>query len=398
MLAQAADNPAMLKFMLAREGVAARLGDAAAASPSSVEAPFESIAVEFLLSGDLWVRARLNPESPLELIEHQGGVAVRDSSAIVPVRIVAEPAFTITRNRRDIPLGRIVRMRGSYAAVMLGGGCGLNQPGHVCAFCLGRELTQKAGELWPVDEVVEALHGAFDEGAAEFVHFYLGYFPGDDAGLYLLRPYLDAIHRHFDTMVAVTMHPPASLRMVELTYAAGADVIAYNLEAADDSAMRRYFPGRARFFGRARYLEALRHAARIFPNGAVWSELLLDLTSPAGAVAAIDELTTAGITPLLGISPIPFNRLANAEAASILAQLYNSASRTGLSATWARDISTAIAPFDARFFAPDASQIPVLIQLLTRNRLGAMTTRSLARMRRRLRVKRVRASFDSSRL
>ncbi|MGH7918041.1 MAG: radical SAM protein, partial [Candidatus Binataceae bacterium] len=395
LLAQAADNPAMLKFMLALEGVAPRLANAIATPASAaVERLLETTEVELVLRADLFAHARVNPASPIELIEHQDGIALRDPSVIIPVRMVTEPAFTLTRNRREIASGEIVRIRGSYAAVMLGGGCGLNQPGHACAFCLGRELTQKAGERWPVDEVVEALRGAFDEGAAEFVHFHLGYFPGDDAGLFLLRPYLDAIHRHFDTIVAVTMHPPASLRMVELTYAAGADVIAYNLEAADEAAMRRYFPGRTRFFGRARYLEALRHAARIFPNGAVWCELLLDLSSAAATAAAIDELTAAGVTPLIGFSPVRCRSVTSAEAASLLAQLYNSATRAGLSATWARDISSAIVPFEARFFVPNAPQIPVLIHLLTRNRLGALTTRSLARMRRRLRVKRVRASFD----
>jgi hypothetical protein len=46
----------------------------------------------------------------------------------------------------------------------------------------------------------------------------------------------------------------------------------------------------------------------------------------------------------------------------------------------------------------NAPQLPVLLHNLAKNRLGALATRSLAKMRRRLRVKFVRASFDSSRL
>ena len=66
--------------------------------------------------------------------------------------------------------------------------------------------------------------------------------------------------------------------------------------------------------------------------------------------------------------------------------------------SWARDLSSAITPLEARFFVPGAPQLPLLLQQLARNRLGALATRSLARFRRRLRVRRVRASFDSSRL
>jgi hypothetical protein len=395
MLAQAAENPALLKLMLASEGVSIPSGGL---DLSTIAVPNSATAMELMLAADIWVRARINPRSSFRLLKEKGGDWVRDDSAAIPVRIVPEPAYASVRNDRGAAFGEIVSIRGSYAVVTLGGGCGLNQPGQACAICLGRELTHKAGELWPVDEVVEGLRGAFEEGAAEFVHFRLGYFPGDDAGLYFLRPYLDAIHRHFDTIVAVTMHPPASLRLIDLTYAAGVDVVAYNLEAGDDAAMRRHFPGRVRFFGRERYLKALRHAANVFPNGAVWCELLFDLNSVAEISQAIEELTSAGVMPLLAFSRCARYPASLDEITRVMAQLYHAASKAGLGTTWTRDLSTAITPMEARYFVRDAPQLPVIFQMLTRNRLGALTTRSLARMRRRLRVKRVRASFDSSRL
>ncbi|MGH7932645.1 MAG: hypothetical protein ACREQN_05690 [Candidatus Binataceae bacterium] len=394
MLSQAADNPAMLKLMLALEGV-----DVVGGAGHTATSGARPTAVELLLNGDICAYARVNPASSIRLSEREDGAILSDSGAEVAVRIAAQPEFASGRSARGVILGEIAQVRGSYAIVMLGGGCGLSVPGRACAFCLGRELTEKAGELWPIDGVVEAVRGAFGEGAAEFVQFHLGYFPGDDAGLYMLRPYLDAIHRHFDTMVAVTMHPPAAPRVIDLTYAAGVDVVAYNLEAADEESMRRHFPGRARFFGRKRYLEALRRAARVFPSGAVWSEILIDLAPIAAAAAAIDELTAIGVTPMLGVSALePCHRITIAQAAPLFARLHNAATAAGLSATWARDISAAITPLEARYFVPGAPQLPVFLHQLTRNRLGALTTRSLARLRRRLRVKRVRASFDASHL
>ena len=46
----------------------------------------------------------------------------------------------------------------------LGGGCGRGAAERTCAICQGRELTEYAGEVWPVDEVVEAVRAAFEEG------------------------------------------------------------------------------------------------------------------------------------------------------------------------------------------------------------------------------------------
>ncbi|HKV54365.1 MAG TPA: hypothetical protein VJN94_06950 [Candidatus Binataceae bacterium] len=384
-VAEAAQNPALLKLILAWYGVAA-------------EAAAET-AFEFTIDGQIGARARVNPASPLKLLDRNGFVLIADSTSSVRVRIVPEPRFAALRSTRGVRLGDVVQVRGGYAVVTLGGGCGLAVPGHACAFCMGRELTEKAGELWLPDDVVDALRAAFDEGAAEFVHFRVGYFPGDDAGLEQLRPYLEAVNRHFDTMVAVTMHPPAASRSIDLTYASGVDVIAYNLEAPDADSMRRNLPGRTRFLGRERYLAALRHAARIFPSGAVWSELLLDLGPPASLAAAVDELAAIGVVPLLGVGVNSSHEaLDSSGIVDLPAHLFGAVLKAGISMNWARDLSSLITPLEARYFVPDAPHLPVLIQQLARNRLGALTTRSLARLRRRLRVRRVRASFDSSRL
>jgi hypothetical protein len=381
----ASANPALLKLMLAQYGIAG------ANKPAGFH--------ELILDGEIPARARTDPQSPISLIDNGDSQStLRIDGISIPVRLVSPPDFAARRNARGVPLGDIVDVRGGYATVELGGGCGLAAPGRACAFCMGRELTEKPGELWPIDEVVEALRTAFEEGDAEFVRFQLGYFPGDDAGLRMLKPYLDAIRRHFDTITAVTMHPPASFRAVEAAYAGGIDVISYNLEAPDEDSMRQWLPGRARFFGRERYLDALRHAARIFPSGAVWSEITIDLGSEEIVAGAIDDLAAMNVVPLLTISSEQRRVLDFTKTAPLLAYLFDAVLKAGLSMTWARDLPSAITPLEARHFVPDPPQMPLLLHQLARNRLGALTTRSLARLRRRLRVKRVRASFDSSHL
>ena len=376
-------NPALLKLTLARLGVAACSGSRGFC--------------ELLLDGDIPARARIDPRSPVS-VNPDSQPTLHMSGAPIPARLLPPPPFATRRNSRGAHFGDIVEVRGGYATVELGGGCGLAEPGRACAFCMGRELTEKAGELWPVDEVLEALRAAFEEGDAEFVHFQLGYFPGEDAGLTVLKPYLEALRRHFDTIIAVTMHPPAAPRAIDAAYACGVDVVSYNLEAADEESMRRWLPGRARFFGRERYLDALRHAARVFPGGAVWSALAIDLASDAAVASAIDDLAAMNVVPLLAVASEPRREIGHGAASALLARQFEVVFKTGVGMTWARDLSGAITPLEARYCVSDPPQMPLLIQQLARNRLGALTARSLARLRRRLRVRRVRASFDSSHL
>jgi hypothetical protein len=377
-----ADNPARLKLALALDGVAANVsGDS----------------LEFVLGDEVWAAARVNQSSPLKFVERDGTELLSGAGVEVGVRRAPVSEFAARKNARGIALGEIARVSGTYATVVLGGGCSLASAGRTCALCLGRELTQSAGEVWPVAEVVEAVRAAFEEGDAESVHLVPGFFAGDDAGVRVLIPYLDAIHRHFDTSIFVTMHPPADLRAIDLTYASGVDAVCYSPEAADEESMRRYFPGRANFIGYERYMAALKHATAVFPSGAIWSELLLDRSAPEALKNTASRMAALGIIPLLGVAAPGAGEIDFSTAIDVTAHAYEAVIKAGISLNWVRDIASSTTPLDARHLVAGAAQLPMLHQL-GRSRLGALTARSLARMRRRLRVRRVRASFDSSQL
>jgi hypothetical protein len=377
-------NPALLKLDLALRGA-----DAPALGTESFE---------LLLDGEICARGRVNPDSALKLQCAPGADLLRDGDSEIPVRLVPQPEYASRLSRNGHRLGNIATVRGSYAVVELNGGCGVSLPGRVCSLCRGRELTQKPGEMWPAEDVIDALGAIFKEGAAEFVLFQLGYAPGDDAGLKLLLPYVEVVRRHFDTMVAVAMHPPADPRSIDRAYAGGVDAISYNLEAADEESLRAHFPGRARFLGRSRYLHSLSHAAKVFPGGAVLCELTAGLAPDARIAETFAELTEIGVLPILGLDAAHLDGRSAADLAPLCGRLFDEVHKAGLNMAWARDLSHAITPLEARYFVMNAPQLPMLLHSLARNRLGALATRSLARMRRRLRVKWVRASFDSSRL
>ncbi len=380
---ETAKNPALLKLDLALRGV---------------DAPDAGGWLELQLDGEIWARARVNPDSALKLQRGAHSDLLCEGDTQTAVRVMPEPEYARHKSRSGIALGDIAAVHGAYAVVELNGGCGVGLPGRVCALCRGRELTQKPGEMWPVEDVIDALGAIFKEGAAEFVLFQLGYLPGDDAGLKLLFPYIETVRRHFDTIVAVAMHPPADPRSIERAYASGVDAISYNLEAADADSLQASFPGRARFIGRSRYLHSLAHAAKVFPGGAVLCELTVGLSPDERIGAAIVELTEIGVLPILSVDPAGAHDRPAAAFVPLYERLFNEVHKAGLNMSWARDLSHAITPMEARYFVLNAPPLPLLLHNLSKNRIGALATRSLARLRRRLRVRYVRASLDSSRL
>ena len=152
-----------------------------------------------------------------------------------------------------------------------------------------------------VQEVVEVVRAAFAEGCVEFVYFNPSYVGSEDAGIAFLEPYIQAIKRHFDTLVAVQIHPPQSNQWIDRTYAMGVDALSYSVEMHDHDALARRCGGRVRYIGRERYYEALAYAASVFPSGTVWSDLILGLESTESTLQGIDALVRIGVLPVLSV-------------------------------------------------------------------------------------------------
>lgn len=377
-------NPAMLKLRLLAEGVEISGGG-----------PGEFAEIEFE-EGTI-ARARVTPGADLKWVESAARGELRAGTSGLPAHLNQRPGLGGLRTAHGVAVGDIVQVHGLFANVMLGGGCGLTDAGRTCALCRGRELTEKAGEWWSPVEVAEALRAALKNSRAEFIHFNVGYLPGDSAGLERLRSYFNAVRHYLDAMLCITMHPPADLSAIDNTYALGVDVVCYSLEAPDRESMERLFAGRARFLGRDRYMAALARAAKVFPRGATWSVILGDAAEPDVIRNAVLELASIGVVPLLGFSGGGAPTIRADAFAAIGATMFEATNRHTQNMHWTAGLATALTPFDARHLVPGAPTLPALIHQLNRNRLGAFATRILARLRRRLRVTWV-ETFDPSHL
>jgi hypothetical protein len=403
-------HPGFWKLELSAKGV--RLDGSVAAIGNLLRDPpggaSSGRSLEIVLPEDVWVSVQIDDAdtgSPYLLTGEADHFFLQRNGSCVDVRLVPQPGFYRLTTSGGTPMSQVAAVYGGAIAIAPSGSCGFGFRGAPCDFCCGK-TTQGATELGvSVADVVEVTQAAFEEGAAEFVLFNVPYTDTEDAGVTLLEPYLKAIKRHFDTAVAVQLHPPDKDHWIDQAYAMGVDAVGYSVDFMDAAALAAHCPGRARSIGQARTLAALRHAAAVFPSGTVWSDLVVGLEPAEATIGAIDALAGAGVLPVL-CYPGPRVRdslrapaLASVEdAAAVFAHLFRAVRDAKINMGWVRDLSFAITPFEARFFAGDEARKAGAMQQFYRSRVGSMTARNLSRLRRRLRVRRVSDSFDSSNL
>jgi hypothetical protein len=403
-------SPSYLKLELCMKGV--RLDASARTHAVEICAPCAGddigSGLELVLSDDVWVSALIDdtPQiaTPFLLSSSGDEFTLQRGGTRVEVRLIPQPMFYRRATTQGTPMWQVGKAYGSCIAINPAAACGYSLHGAPCRLCL-EGTAPDLGTVFTASpqEVTEVVGAAFEEGVAEFVYFNLGYAEGEDGGIEFLEPYIRTIKRHFDTLIAVQLHPPNTNAWIDRTYAMGVDALSYSVEVHDAERFRRYCRGRAERFGRQRYDDALRYAATIFPSGTVWSELVVGLEPPASTRQGIDSLTAMGVVPVLALArswprPALEADLAVEAIAPIYAHLFHAVRNAKINMGWLRDLSFAVTPLEARFFAGDEARMAVAMQQFYRSRIGNIAARNLARLRRRLRVRRVSDSFDSSHL
>ena len=403
-------NPGYLKLELALKGV--RLDGPGTVYSELVRDGQDGDvprAIEAVLPDDVWVNVPIDegsePSSPFLLSGGGEEFSLRRNGRSVDIRLIPQPRFYAKVTSRGTPMWRVGTVHGGCIAINPGSACGYSLRGTPCRFCRsGSGISIEDAFPMSVQEVVEVVRAAFAEACVGFVYFNPSYVGSEDAGIAFLEPYIQAIKRHFDTLVAVQIHPPQNDQWIDRTYAMGVDALSYGVEIHDHDALARWCGGRVRYIGRDRYYEALAYAASVFPSGTVWSDLILGLESTESTLQGIDALVRIGVLPVLSVLRARDSRrrspsLPAPEAVGpVFAHLFHAVRQAKINMGWVRDLSFAVTPLEARFFAGDEARMWVTMQHFYRSRLGTLAARSLSRLRRQLRVRRVSDSFDSARL
>ena len=358
--------------------------------------------IDLILPEDTYVYApacdRLARSSPYLLTKEKGRFVIACGDLLADVEVVPQPSLMSRSTSTGIPFSQFCRVYGGYIAINPIASCEFFTDGLECRFC---GVDGRVKEQRTVEEVLEAVHQALSEGAADYVHLNTGFFTGEDGGVALLAPYIEAIKKRFDTLVCIQVQPPKSNSWIDQTYALGVDSVAYNLEVFDPETFERVCPGKAQLIGRDRFFKALEYAARVFPEGAVVSNLIVGLETPESTMAGIDALTRIGVVPTLSLfHPVEGTDLAatpppdTEKIVPIFAHLFQSVKRHKLKTGWIRHYSVVVNAMEGHFFTGDKEE--GILSSVLRLKKGGRIARNISKLRRKLRVRNVSDSLESS--
>ncbi len=410
--AQILSNPGLLKLELMMRGLrlppdvrAALEQDGFGATGHALFGSAEDL--DLVLPQETWVSAPIQRDvthaSPYELVRHGDGYALTvagPTAPRTPVRVSHHPHFYGHRTSTGLPFGRVGTVHGPYLALSPTNRCAFLTDADRCRFCsVGQDAPTHGG--LPVDDVLEAIRVARDGNPIDMVYLSVGHLGTRDGGVAFLEPYVAAIKKHFDVLVAVDALPPETDDWIDRTYAMGVDAVSYNLEIFDPERFDRICPGPARAIGRQRFLDALAYATTVFPAGGVACHLIVGLEPLASTHEGIETLTSLGVLPVLPIyrpfkgrdmrkdSDIERFQPSLEELAGLYGHLYQAVRRRRLSCNLVRDIAIVTTPLDARFFSEDNGFWSSLRHRVMGTRLARRTSARLSDLRRALRVREV---------
>lgn len=241
------------------------------------------------------------------------------------------------------------------------------------------------------DHILSIVQSAFEEGAADLVQLNMDYCGDKDRGFQLLSPVVEEIKKKFKTFVALKGFPPQEKTIIDRMYAAGFDLVNFPLGGfAGSDPKGNLVPAH-------QVNEALEYAAGIFPQGTVWTELILGAESMDTVKKQMDHLTRRGIVPQLKLLATSFNNekdfLRVKEAAGYLRE---AAERERLTLKWLYPNCRCLSPLDAKFFTDEPKFAQLATQPIYRSRLGKKASEGFAAFRRKLRIKNVSDSYESA--
>jgi sodium-dependent dicarboxylate transporter 2/3/5 len=294
----------------------------------------------------------------------------------VPVTLIPPPLFYSRTTESGIPMGRFATLHGSYLALSPISECQFLGSSDQCQFCSLDGTLPGMGPRMPVYELVDAVKAAQEERAIQMIYLSVGYIEGSDSGVAALEPYVRALKKSFNVLVAVDALPPSEDRWIDRTYAMGVDSVSYNLEIFDPDAFERICPGPARHIGRQRFLDALSYATTVFNPGAVICHLVVGMEPVESTLAGIDELVRRQVVPVLPtyrpFKGIDLRSTADSQIveftteslSSVYAHLYQRLRENQIPMGWVRDISVVTTPMEGRFFVGQQTRLVGIMERL----------------------------------
>lgn len=378
-------NVALLKLQLLYHGIRAGRN-----LPEPLANPFGL--VHLVLPEKLAVSVHLNAngaESPFTL-ECDNGLFRLDVKEAGPTPVQWTPPLSSYQQRTSsgVLVSDILTVHGDFIAVHPSHPCRFGESGLSCRYCgSSKELSQHPP--FTRRDLVEAIQIVLAEKQCDLVALSSGHVDTPDGGVERLEPWVREIRKHVNILISLDLVPPATNDWIDKTYAMGVDALYYDSDFFNpDDQPKADFQKH-----KARQLEALAYAARIFPTGAVLSHLVVGFEPLDETKASIDLLIDRGVVPVLAyFPPYESSNLRSRWTATpervqpIYAHLYERLVRTRINPHWVQQYDVALTSLEGRFFSDESPRYHLKLKNFYETALGRATRFGLARLRRHLRV------------
>ncbi|MFA6049411.1 MAG: radical SAM protein [Candidatus Micrarchaeia archaeon] len=292
--------------------------------------------LEMVLPGRVFVNApvveKFARRSPYLLKKGESGYFLeRAGEFVCAVSLPRTPAFYSEKTSSGKLMSRIAVMQGSYLGVYPSAVCSFwkMRPAQNCAFCsVGLNVGKNEEGEKSVPDVVEVARAAKREEKITFVHLNTGFYGGNE--LRLVMPYVRAL-KNEGLLVGVQCPPSFDLEKYKELKKAGADHVSFCLEFWDEGVLDKTCPGKSRFIGRKRFLDAIAYCSKLFGKGRVAGELIAGIEPAEKTVEAIEAFAKMGaVSTVCVFRPCIGTKMENRavpktrETLPIFAKLYDS--------------------------------------------------------------------------
>ena len=294
------------------------------------------------------------------------------------------------RTSSGLLVSDILTVHGDLIAVHPSHPCRFGRSGLSCRYCGSSKELSEHPPFTPRD-LVEAVRIVLEEKRCDVVTLSSGQVGSGDGGVERLEKWVAEIRKHLNVLISLDLVPPESNEWVDKTYAMGVDALYYDSDFFNpNDEPRKDFEKH-----KARQLEALEYAARIFPTGAVLSHLVLGFEPLAETRRSIDLLIDRGVVPVLTYFPPYDGPLRNGwtatpeEVRPVYAHLYERLVRTRINPHWVQQYDVVLTSLEGRFFSSESPRYHLKLKNFYETGVGRALRFGLASLRRHLRVREV---------
>lgn len=302
--------------------------------------------LDLVMPYDIHVNAPVNEAfsrlSPLSLTADSGSFYIsREDEVLTRCDLQSSPGYYMQKTANGIPMSKIGQMCSGdrFCYGMTGPYCWFWKSERRCKYCsIGLNKDRDASRK-QLNDLVEALQYAVSDPALPAKHVLIGggTTEGEDMGAILAAETCRAIKDSFDLSCYVMIVAPLKNEYIRLLKDSGVDELGMNLEFFSDAAWEAYIPGKQRYIGKQRYLDALEYAVSLFGPINTRSLLVVGLEKPEYTIQGAELLASMGVMPILSpFRPLTGTNLENGHGFDYLTnwrvfrEIHESISRFGI--------------------------------------------------------------------